>query len=777
MHTNKKCSEILKCALALAFGGLSLAALADGYVTLTKSSSTSKGFAGADWSETVADPSTRDYLVNNSRIFYTTSGEKVNARSLTLGEVDGTAGNFFAYYSATFQNEGIIFANGEVYPRASQDTFSGKATFTSPASAPYRFHGTNYRPVGFTIAGDAHSAETAGILAYSQGTNGFHLTFSGDTSSYLGSVVITSQYTSAGAPWGAELRLSGSASYFGGSITVRDGATLCPLIATSIGSLTLDPGSSLSLVAGNTLTVRTALTVTDGPVQVALSGAPSADVNAVTRYALITMPASSACTEADFSVPNYGSNFRTAPHLYIETSGETKTLCAAYYPTVTLTVRNNGSGIGDTTTESAITNGTYWSDNEPVHDFAHYYVSRISGTTGIMTPYAQEETMVFPGRSLRFGEYTSFAIRTGDYTISNLYFNCGSNGTSVYGLNGDDVTLRGKFSVNANGVVSFGPRRNGSIRMAGPISRQSSSLLNICGSAAGTSLCRGIVVLEGDNSAYAGKMTVTLDYPGNLRFADQFMSIRVSDSASLGGARAEFAYDALKIENAGRLEAYDSFTMDEPTRGVFISGQGRFYVAAAKTMTLKEQLTVNGRAYKEGSGTLALGGALRYLDGTGAVTDAPPADATNRTFYVTGGRVKPLTADALEGLYVVFSNKTSKLDVGLAMDVAPADATLLAKGICNTNSSAPFAWQSDESSPKITIRLDCADETPRQNYEFAVMTLSRDVADGVFDSVRFTLPDGFRHYGVTTTRTYDAEANTATLHATLEQRGIMLILR
>lgn len=44
-------------------------------------------------------------------------------------------------------------------------------------------------------------------------------------------------------------------------------------------------------------------------------------------------------------------------------------------------------------------------------------------------------------------------------------------------------------------------------------------------------------------------------------------------------------------------------------------------------------------------------------------------------------------------------------------------------------------------------------------------------------STRDYLAAGFNHYGVTTTRTYDADANTATLHATLERRGIVLILR
>ena len=797
MNKTRFGSGVGRLAFALMLLDCSLSALADGYVTLTAKNNYNTGFAGAAWSETVEDPSTRDYLAAGGYMFYTMSAEIVNAKSLTLGIVGGTECDYYTYYSATFQNNGIIFANGQARLNATAPTLSGNATFVSPASAPFRFFGTNKNDNrGFVFSGDVHSAATAGILVYANTHTDFYFTFSGDTSDYLGSVVVTSNYDTAGAPLRAEFRLSGSASNFGGSITIRDGAKFHPTITTSVkslalesgatllmdagntlavGSLAIEGGATLSLVAGKTLAIITSMTVNGGPVPVALSGAPSSEVKEVTRYALITMPADSACTEADFFVPNYGSNFRTAPHLYMEVSGETKTLYAAYYPTVTLTERNN-AGIGDITTGSAITNGAYWSDGEPVHDFAHYAVSRLSGTTEILTPYAPEETMVFPGRSLRFGEYTQIAIRTGDYTISNLYFNCGSNGTSVFGLNGDDVTLRGKFSVNANGIVSFGPRQDGSIRMAGPISGQESSLLNICGSGAGTSLCRGIVILEGDNSAYAGKMTVTLDSPGKLRFADRFMSLRVSDAVSLGGARSEFAYDALKIEHGGRLEAYDSFTMEEPTRGVFISGQGRFYVEPGKTLAIKEQLTVNGRVYKEGSGTLALGGALRFLDSEGAVTSTPPADATNRTFYVTGGRVKLLSAYALDGLDVVFSNKTSKLDVGLAMDVAPADATLLAKGICNTASPAPFAWQSAEASPNITIRLDCDDATPQPSYEFAVMTLSSDVADSVFDSVKLIKPAGFKGYGVKTRRTYDAVANTATLHATLAPCGLLLLV-
>ena len=756
-----------------------------------------------------------DYVAVKSSLYVSSTQSKntFNGKSLTIGVVGGAAPTIYNYSSGSAEARvanitgagGLILANGVWLTRYGGDTISylkaeaGGVTVTSPASAPFKFGNYTTRCGGtIDISGKLRGADTSGLIVESVPCTetkfaGYPviLRINGDATDFLGSVVVSN--TSSG---GAEFRLSGSASYFGGSITIRDGATFHPEITTSVGSLSLeqgatlqmdagnaltvgslaiDSGATLSLVAGNTITVNTALAVEGGPVQIALSGAPSEVVSEVTRMALIIMPASSACTEADFSVPNYGSSVYTRPKLVMRMDGDTKTLCAEYYPIVTLTANNN-VGRTDYTTASAVTNGSFWSDELAVHDSAHYQVDRINNrTTVLATPYAPDETLAFPGESLRFGQYTVLQLRTGDYTVSNLMFHCGTRATKVRGLDGTGVTLRGSFSVS--GQVDFEPRMSGVIKLIGPVTGTSASLMNICGAAAGTSQCRGIVVLDGDNTGYAGKFRVTLDNPPNLTFGSEFMSLRVTNAKSLGGSMSEFAYDALRLDTAGRLEAYDSFTLDEQTRGVFVSGQGRFYVLADKTLTVKEQLTVNGRAYKEGAGTLALGGALRYLDGDGVVTAVPPSDATNRTFYVTGGYVKPLTADALEGLYVVFSNKTSKLPVGLAMDVAPADANLLAKGICNVGSPMPFAWQSDEASPAIRIRLDCSDETPKESYEFAVMTLSDDVADDVFDSIKFTRPDGFDHYGVKTTRTYDAEAHTATLHATLEPRGIVLLLR
>ena len=696
---------------------------ADGYVTLTANSNTSKGFANASWSEMVDDPSTRDYLAAGGYTFYTTQNETINAHSLTLGIVGGTECIFFAYYSATFKNEGVIFANGEVYPRASPDTFSGKATFTSPSTAPFRFHGTNYRPVGFTIAGDAHSAETAGILAYSQGTNGFYVTFKGDTRDYLGSVVITSQYDRTGAPWGAELRLTDSASYFGGSITVRDGATFSPQIATSVGSLSLEPGSSLSLVAGSTLAIRTAFTVTGGPVPITLSGAPSSAVASVTRYALITMPSSSVCTTADFSVKNAGASYTTAADLFMEDNGETKTLYAEYYPVVALKTKNS-STTSNVTASSAVTNGAYWADELPVHGAAHYTVSKISGTTGLTLPYS-ESAATFPGRSLLFNNTTAFYVHALDYTITNLHFTTGNDpGTTLFSLDGTNVTLRSTFRVT--GLVKFAPRKSGSIKLVGPISGTSSGVLSVFGASASTSASRGIVVLDCDASDYAGKYLVTLEYPSNGSFGAQFTSLRVYSAAALGGPRPSFAYDALRLDTMGRLEAFDSFTLDEPTRGVFVSGQGRFYVASDKTLTLKEQLTVNGRFYKEGSGTLGLGGALRFLDGEGALTETAPADAMNRTFYVTAGTLKPLAARSLDGLDVVFSNVTSKANVALRFDAAPEEVEMGQYGVVNLKGDAPLTAVTTSGS--VPVEFDLPAETTEETFSVPLFTVAEDRA-------------------------------------------------
>jgi hypothetical protein len=219
-------------------------------------------------------------------------------------------------------------------------------------------------------------------------------------------------------------------------------------------------------------------------------------------------------------------------------------------------------------------------------------------------------------------------------------------------------------------------------------------------------------------------------------------------------------------------------------------------VAEEKELAIKQQLTVNGKFYKEGAGTLALGGDLRFLefetnfvesvdkDGlskvvtniTSTVVETIPNDAANRTFYVMGGKVKPLTAYALDGLDVVFSNKTSKLDVGLALDIKSTDEELRAKGICNVKSPAPFAFLDDDAQKKAPIYLECNDETPETEYSFNVMTVKAECADAL-NLFKIVLPQSLTHLKLTTTKVADTDARTVTLSAKLKKYGFAISIR
>ena len=756
-------------------------------VTQTANGTNAKGLSDSSiWGEEVS--SENDYVA--TKTIYVSSDANAraagkntfNGKSLTIGVIGGAAPTVNAYSAGITDNNianitgegGLILANGSWKTRYGGTQIYcikaevGGITVTSPATVPFTFGNLGNRCGGvIDLCSKLKGVDTTGILVVStpcsESTYAEYpivLKASGDATDYLGSVVVSN--TTVG---GAEFQLSGSASYFGGSITMRNGTKFVPEIETSIAALTLEDGAELSLTAGKTLTVRNSLSVEGGPVPVTLDGAPSATVDAVTRYALITMPATSVCTEADFSVANAGTTYTTVPDVYMEVNGETKTLYAAYYPRFDIQANNNSG------TDSAVTNGIYWPDGLAVHGSAHYRVVKFSGTTYISTPNDFDNPLVFPGASLYFPGFTALNLYSGDCTISNVYFKGGSDKILIYGAGGKDVTLRGRFDINCDDM-RFITRQGGIIRLSGPCTGTSSSVISVYGASSGTDAIRETVVLEGDYSGYAGKYLLTIEYPNKVVFDSRFMSLRVSDAASLGGPRAEFTYDALKIEHAGRLEAYGSFTMDEPTRGVLVVGQGRFYVTADETLTLKEQLTANGRIYKEGAGTLAIGGPLQFLDSEGTLTDAAPAEATNRTFYVTAGTLKPIGARSLDGLDVVFSNITSHASVALRFDAAPQDAEMQEFGAINLKAAAPFAAVL-EGGGKVPVSFDLPENAALQ-YDVPLFTVDAAAADGILSAIEVTekFAAGEKKYLVSVSQraaTVDG-AEAVTIFATVAER-------
>jgi hypothetical protein len=362
--------------------------------------------------------------------------------------------------------------------------------------------------------------------------------------------------------------------------------------------------------------------------------------------------------------------------------------------------------------------------------------------------------------------------------VPHLILQGGGGASEIHGLHGHALTLRSKFVISGTTFIrplsklGDNTEATGSIRLVGPITGNADALLYAMGQ--GETYCGAIVNLDGDNIEYRGKIVVT-NYPSKVKFDSRFTTLVVQKAENLGGPRSEFAHDALKLDAASRLEVTDSLTLSEPTRGILVNSKGRFFVPEEKTLTILQQLTINSEVYKEGAGVLALGGTHRFLDASGAVTEEIPEDPARRTFYVVGGKVKPLTAYALDGLDVVFSNKTSNLDVGLVLNMNSEDEELRAKGICNVKSPAPFAFL-DDSQKKIPLYLEWDNIPPADEYSFNVMTVKADCAD-VFDRLQIVRPVKLAAYKVAFSRIADAEAGTVTLSAKLKKYGFAISIR
>ena len=766
----------------------SLAVFADGgYVTLTENNSEKTGFAGASWSETVEDPSTRDYLVAGTTL-KTMTQENVGARSLTFGLVDDTAGTFFAYYSTMFSGSGgVVFANGLCHIRATDVNIGGKASFVSPAKKPFIFHG-GYRDKTLSFTNDVHSPASAGILVYSAVADGdskngpqpFTFAFKGDASDYLGTVVVTSQYNSAGSPVKATFALDGSASYFGGSVTIMKDAMFYPRIATSVETLTLCDGASMKMNAGHKLTVRAALNIEKRPFTITLSGAPASRVSEIVRHDLITMPADCGLVADDFFVENNSSSVMTIPWLKMEKSadGKTQTLYAQYSPFVKL-LKDEEDAISytDRYAPSSVTNGGYWEDGLPVHGGESVYlVSKLSGTTFMSFPYLDGSPYVFPAPALYFTANTVLFLRSAENIVSNIFFRGGSEGAELWGLrdNKNDITLRSDFFVH--GLLTVNLRNETSIRLAGPVKGMSSARIVIRALSGSTTQCRGWSELNGDNSGYAGKIQVTANtLSGDI---DRHASLIATDACNLGGRRDGFAHDALHMDRYGQLDVRGTFVLDEPTRGIFLGDHGRISVAEGNRLTVKQQLTVNGRAYKEGMGTLALGGDLRFLDDQANVTENIPAEATNRTFFVLGGVLEPISAHALDGLDLVFSNGVSKMDMALALDIGSEDAEMREKGICNVKSPSPLSvsWQTADAGKKLPVELKYGGEVPSEGYVFGIMTV-KSGCESVFDLLNVVRPAGYSDYRLAFSQIADETAGTVTLAGKLKKYGTVFSIR
>jgi hypothetical protein len=351
------------------------------------------------------------------------------------------------------------------------------------------------------------------------------------------------------------------------------------------------------------------------------------------------------------------------------------------------------------------------------------------------------------------------------------------------------VTIHGKIKLPQGKIATFNANGAKKLVLDAPVVG-GGKLIFSSGSPASSykGSLRGDLNLVHPNPEFTGRVLLTsLSVAEDLKWSssEPYAHLWYSDPACFGGARDAFTYDALRIEKMARLITTNNVVFSDLTRGLFLSGIAQLETPeATDSLTLLQPVTVNGRVYKQGAGTLAMGGELKFIDAENARTDTPPDDAAKRTLYVQGGVLKPLAADALNGLDIVFSNSVNEVDVGvnaadvaLELDLDTEDALLKAYGLRNTKSSSPLTLSLAGSATKVPERLISARTSADEAFSVGVMTVKAEIADETFAKLDIRKPEGLASIHMSRKVVPDAEAGTSTLVVTFKHTGFGVVVR
>jgi hypothetical protein len=147
----------------------------------------------------------------------------------------------------------------------------------------------------------------------------------------------------------------------------------------------------------------------------------------------------------------------------------------------------------------------------------------------------------------------------------------------------------------------------------------------------------------------------------------------------------------------------------------------------------------------------------------------PDVDATNRTFIVAGGSLEIASADAINGLDVVFTNGAENIVINLGS----GNELFANYGIRNTKSSTPFALEGDVV--KIPVVLDL-DEPPTAPVTHALLTVKSACLDSVLSCIAFVKGEAIAGWPMSMSRRDNGD-DTTTLMATVKKYGTRIVIK
>ncbi len=667
-----------------------------------------------------------------------------NGKSLQLGQVDGACAQVYVKGGNLTFNK-LILANVLVdhWHEGNERWIYGPIEVISPVSAPVRFTCSHVAANGHALAGAITSESGYGIIASTRNPRmgnstylGYRFRIAGDLSGYYGTITIDEN-----VPFTCGNNVS--AKTCPGTIEMRGGSTLIlpyPVSDLSVANISFAEGTRMQVSFGHPATPQAGTLMPTESLALPGSGPLTILMNTVLpldymnqdapKYEILKVPtAVKRIALDDFEldrskVEGHESNFGLphAAHLVLDVDEGSGMQTLSISPRKVATLRASDSGGQSAFLPAYASHWNGMTDGEPLSGDVDYYV--MNGY--IRTPELASMDMTFRGASLTFKANTQLAMKNPlDLVVDNLAIQEGATignwGTARIVDGVDTAVLSGNMRIYKNGAWDY-------LRLSCNSSRRIRINSNISGSGNIFCCCANdgttpSYELAGDNTSHSGSIILCED----VNYADNGPVLAVYEGRNLGGAMPSYTVYGVWLRSGTCLWAKNSLMLSEPTRGVYAEGMNcRFRADSGVTLSIDgSPLAINGQLVKEGAGTLALGGTLRFVDDDKQAVS--PVEGKN-LIHVKAGRLRALSAQGLAGAKISFAPGAAFAVVAPAGD---EEAVFAQKGAVLTASSAPFDLSSAGSSPVVPVTFDVSGGLPERSVSVPAFTVTAATAQNL----------------------------------------------
>lgn len=414
----------------------------------------------------------------------------------------------------------------------------------------------------------------------------------------------------------------------------------------------------------------------------------------------------------------------------------------------------------------------YWSDGQPVHNDADYYISNKWYTSSSAWDFAANM------KSLTLNCSGGFWPNTSDLKFPDEFSVIGGEITTSGGTHRFySATENGYMYIPVGATAVFRPYGNSEVTFdfdmpfagGGKIELKNRGKANP--GSGNVNFGSGIVNFKKPSPQFTGLIDMReyaegLSYPYTLKESTKF---GITEPLALGADLPEFTYNALRLSYYGTFHPLTNMTLPESSnRGIWVDWTGRVLIDEGMTVHINNRLTFSGTWEKLGAGTLFLGASVApafrgtAVDTSKNATAKAMTETDKKGLVITEGALGVTSKTAVEGLAVKFKSGTT-----LAAD-ANATGDQAKYGLYNKTGSVSF--EGDTLTVRITPPMDIVDEKT-----VALLTVPTAQATAFEGKL---VVEGLRGYTVSvSSAAAEGEDGMTTVTATIKRRGAYIFLR